>query len=100
MTIADHTPAELDSFAPPADAQHVEELVDWGSGEYERYMRGTKRHVAGVDLRIAGWQDARGAVARHVSVWATDTHLDAAQLRALAALALDAAAELDGHACR
>jgi hypothetical protein len=43
----------------------------------------------------AGWQDPAGTVERHASVWATDVQLDAAALRKLATLALDAAEELD-----
>jgi hypothetical protein len=41
-----------------------------------------------------------GTVTRHASVWATDTHLDAAALRQLAAHALDSADELDQLATR
>jgi hypothetical protein len=97
MTIAPETaPAALAHIAAPADADHVEDWVDWNdTGEYERYMRGTRRTVAGVEIRIVGWQQADGTVTRHASVWATDTQLDAAALRQLAALALDTADELD-----
>ncbi|MFL6085522.1 MAG: hypothetical protein ACJ74F_20470 [Mycobacterium sp.] len=90
------TPAALAHIAAPADADHVEDWIDWNdTGEFERYMRGTRRHIAGVDLLVTGWQDATGAVARDVHVWAADVHLDAAALRKLAALALDTADELD-----
>jgi hypothetical protein len=61
----------------------------WG-----RYVRGN-RSVAGVEIALVGWQDATGAVARHASVWATNVALEPAALRQLAALALDAADELD-----
>lgn len=62
----------------------------WG-----RYIRGTRRAVAGVEVVIAGWQDASGQVERHASLWATDVQLDVPKLRELAAVALDAANELD-----
>ena len=89
-------PATLANIAAPADAQHVEDWVDWNdTGDFERYIRGTRRAVTGVEIRIAGFQQADGTVARHASVWATDAQLDAAALRQLAALALDAADELD-----
>jgi hypothetical protein len=91
-----NTPAALAHIAAPTDAVHVEDWIDWNdTGQFERHMRGTRRAVAGVEIRITGWQDARGQVERHASVWATDTQLDAAALRKLAALALDAADELD-----
>jgi hypothetical protein len=92
----DTPPAALAHVAAPADADHVEDWRDdLGTGEYERFMRGTRRIVAGVEIWIVGWQQADGTVARHGSVWATETRLDAASLRQLAALASDAADELD-----
>ena len=58
--------------AAPADAQHVDEWVDeTGDGTaWGRYMGGTRRAVAGVEVVIAGWQDADGGVERHASAWA------------------------------
>lgn len=89
-------PAHLETIPAPADAQHVEDWIDWNdTGEYERHISGTRRAVAGVEIRIAGFQHADGTTTRHAAVWATDTHLDAAALRQLAAAALNAADELD-----
>jgi hypothetical protein len=92
------TPAALAFVAPPADAQHVEEWVDVaGTGTtWGRYIQGTRRAVAGVQVVVVGWQDADGQVDRHASVWATDVALDATSLRKLAAAALDAADEIEG----
>lgn len=92
-----NAPTTLARIAAPADAKHVEPWVDeLGDGKtWGRYVRGTRRATAGVELVVCGWQDADGQVERHVSVWATDTQLDAAALRQLATLALDAADELD-----
>jgi hypothetical protein len=93
-----HTPAALAHIAAPADADHVAEWVDIArNGEWGRYVSGTRRAVAGVEVVVVGWQDANGAVERHASVWATDVALDAAALRKLAAQALDTADELDRH---
>jgi hypothetical protein len=93
----EHTPAALAYIAAPADARHVEPWVDeLGDGKsWGRYVRGTRRITAGVEIVVVGWQDAEGQVERHASVWATDVHLDAAALRQLVAHALDAADELD-----
>ncbi|SHT24293.1 hypothetical protein [Mycobacteroides abscessus] len=91
-----HAPAHLARIPAPADARHVEDWIDWNdTGEYERHISGTRRAVAGVEIRIAGFQHADSTTNRHAAVWATDTHLDAAALRQLAAAALNAADELD-----
>jgi hypothetical protein len=92
-----NTPAALAHIAAPADAQHVEPWVDeTGYGtNWGRYLRGTRWAVAGVELVVAGWQSADGTVERHAIVFAADVQLDAAGLRKLAAVALDAADELD-----
>ncbi|MBO0677184.1 hypothetical protein JRC04_06880 [Mycolicibacterium sp. S2-37] len=81
----------------PADARHAAEWVDeQGDGRHwGRYMRGTRRATSGVSVTLRGWQDASGAVERHASVLADDAELDASALRRLAALALDAADELE-----
>jgi hypothetical protein len=90
-------PAALHHIAAPSDAQHVEPWVDeTGDGQtWGRYVRGTRAAAAGVHVVVAGWQSADGAVERHASMWAADCQLDAAALRKLAAVALDAADELD-----
>jgi len=44
---------------------------------------------------LCGWQDATGVVERHASVVAADGNPDAAALRRFAAVALDAADELE-----
>ncbi|CRZ14798.1 hypothetical protein [Mycolicibacterium neworleansense] len=89
-------PEHLAAIPVPADAQHVEDWIDWNNtGDYERHMHGTRRAVAGVEIRIAGFQQADGIINRHATVWATDTYLDATALRQLAAAALTAADELD-----
>jgi hypothetical protein len=84
-------------IAAPADAAHVAEWVDeLGNGEtWGRHIRGTRRATAGVEVTLCSWQDASNAVERHASVTATDVELDATALRQLAAMALDAADELD-----
>jgi hypothetical protein len=96
------TPAALARIAAPADAQHVDPWVDEnGDGTtWGRYVQGTRRRAAGVHVVIGGWQDADGTVERQVNVWATDVQLDAAALRKPAAVALDAADELDQLAQR
>lgn len=99
--IGDHTaectvPATLAATAAPIDAQHVEDWRDdFGTGDYDRYFRGTRRSAAGVELTITGFQDADGATSRNVHIFAADVHLDAAALRRHAAQALAAADELD-----
>ena len=92
-----NTPAALTKVVAPADAQHVEPWVDelGGGNSWGRYLRGTRRATAGVEVVIAGWQDADGQVERHASVLATDAEHDAAALRHLAAAVLDTADELD-----
>jgi hypothetical protein len=92
-----NTPAALAHIPAPADAQHVDEWVDVaGTGTtWGRYVRGTRRTVAGAQVVVVGWQDANGQVDRHASIWATDLALDAAALRKLAAAALDAADEIE-----
>jgi hypothetical protein len=56
-----YTPAALANVPAPADADHVEDWVDWNdTGEFERYMRGTRRAVAEVEIRIAGFQQIVG----------------------------------------
>lgn len=52
---------------------------------------------AGVEVTLCSWQDASNAVERRASVTATDVQLDATALQ-LAAMALDAADELDERA--
>lgn len=97
MTSRSANPLELAHIAAPSDAQHLAEWVDeLGDGKsWGRYVRGTRRDTAGVQVVVVGWQDADGQVERHASVSATDVALDAAALRQLAAQALDAADELD-----
>jgi len=91
------TPAELTHIAAPADAQHVEPWVDEnGDGTtWGRYVRGTRRSTTGLEIVVAGWQSADGTVERHAFASATDVALNAAALRRLAAVALNAAEELD-----
>jgi hypothetical protein len=90
------TPAELAAIPAPADAQYVQDWRDdFDTGDYDRYFRGTRRHVAGVDLHVTGFQAADGAASRDVHVFAVDVQLDPAALRKLAVAALDAADEVD-----
>jgi hypothetical protein len=86
----------LANIPTPVDAQHVAEWAENGDGtHWGRYVRGTRRTTAGVGVTLCGWQDTSGAVERHAAVSATDVELDATALRRLAALALDAADELE-----
>ncbi len=87
----------LASIPAPADAQHLAEWVDEnGDGiDWGRYVRGSRRATAGVAVTLCGWQDVSGTVEWHASVSAAEAELDAAALRRLAALALDAADELE-----
>jgi hypothetical protein len=82
----------LANIPAPADAQHVAEWVDEnGDGmHWGRYVRGSRRDTAGAALTLCGWQDESGAVERHAIVSAAGSQLDAAALRRLAALVLDA----------
>jgi hypothetical protein len=87
----------LVDIAAPADTEKVGPWVDeLGDGQsWGRYIGGTRRATAGVEVNVCGWQNADGSVERHASVWASDVTLDAIALRRLAAVALDAADELD-----
>ncbi len=89
--------ANLGCITAPTDAQQVAPWVDetsdgqgWG-----RFVRGTRRAVAGVSVTIVGWQSADGTVRRRALVSADDAEVDAAALRKLASELLDAADELD-----
>jgi hypothetical protein len=87
----------FDSLANIPDARKLAEWVDEnGDGtRWGRYVRGTRPAAAGVAVTLCGWQDASGTVERHAAVSAADVELDAAALRRLAILALDAADELE-----
>ena len=56
------TPAALANIAAPADAQHVADWIDeTGTGiTWGRYVRGTRRATAGIEIVVAGWQSADG----------------------------------------
>src|SRR5215213_2083762 len=59
-------------------------------------QREQRRHAWGAtSVILCGWQDATGVVERHASVVAADGNPDAAALRRFAAVALDAADELE-----
>jgi hypothetical protein len=92
----------LASIPAPPDAKHVADWVDeHGDGTlWGRFLVGTRRSTAGAMVTLCGWQDGTGAVARHAAVWAVDVELDAAGLRQLAALAIDAADELESQGKR
>jgi hypothetical protein len=90
-------PAALAHVAAPAEAQHVAQWVDQdGDGtSWGRHVRGTRRTTADAQVVLAGWQDASATVEWHATLFALDTQIDGAGLRKLAAIALDAADELD-----
>lgn len=74
--------AELAAVPAPADAHHVEDWRDdFGTGEYDRYFRGTRRSAAGVTLAVTGFQAADGTARRDVRIFASDVHLDQTALR-------------------
>jgi hypothetical protein len=90
----------LDSLAnipAPAYAQHVAEWVneDGDGMHWGRYVRGARLATGGAEVALVGWQDASAAVEWHANFFAADYQVDAAGLRRLAAIALDAADELD-----
>lgn len=83
-----NAPTTLARIAAPADAKHVEPWVDeLGDGKtWGRYVRGTRRATAGVELVVCGWQDADGGRAARERVG--DGH----------AARRPAATDLPGHA--
>jgi hypothetical protein len=60
---------------------------------WSRYFEGTLRSTGGVGITIKGQKFETGGVDRHAAI--DSDQLDAAGLRALAALALDTADDLD-----
>lgn len=91
--------AKLAAVPVPVDASHVADWRDdFGTGEYDRFFRGTRRSAAGVTLAVTGFQAADGTARRDVHIFAADVHLDQTALRTLAAHALAAADELNQHA--
>lgn len=80
--------------AGAVEVQHWEEA----DGRWHREFTGTERHHdRGLDVIICGAQQADGSVQRHANVYASDSPPDCepADLRAMAALLVDAADELD-----
>lgn len=99
--VGDHSaecivPAELATVAPPADARQVDDWRDdLGTGEYERFFRSTRRSAAGVTVVVTGIRASDGAARRDAYFFAADVHLDAAALRKVATMALEAGDDLD-----